>query len=46
VEAVLAVSLPVISPGAEAGEPTVAQWRALGLLASRGHWARAQERQP
>ena len=38
VDAVLAASRRVISPGAEAGEPTAAQCRALGLLASRSHW--------
>ena len=37
-EAVLAVSRRVISPGAEAGEPTGAQCRALGLLASHRQW--------
>jgi DNA-binding MarR family transcriptional regulator len=38
VEAVLDVSRRVISPGSEAGEPTAAQRRALGLLASRRQW--------
>jgi DNA-binding MarR family transcriptional regulator len=38
VDAALAVGRRVISPGAEAGEPTAAQCRALGLLASRSHW--------
>jgi DNA-binding MarR family transcriptional regulator len=38
VDAVLAASRRMISPGAEAGEPTAAQCRALGLLASRSHW--------
>ena len=37
-DAVLAAGRRVISPGAEAGEPTAAQCRALGLLASRSHW--------
>ena len=35
VDAVLAASRRVVSPGAEAGEPTAAQRRALGLLAPR-----------
>jgi DNA-binding MarR family transcriptional regulator len=38
VDAVLAASRRVISPGSEAGEPTAAQRRALGVLASRSHW--------
>src|SRR3984957_8298432 len=38
VDAVLAASRRMIPPGAEAGEPTAAQCRALGLLASRSHW--------
>lgn len=38
VDAVLAVGRRVISPGPEAEEPTAAQCRALGLLASRSHW--------
>jgi DNA-binding MarR family transcriptional regulator len=38
VDAVLAGSRRVISPGAEAGEPAAAQRRALGVLASRSPW--------
>jgi len=35
VDAILAVSWCMTSPGAEAGEPTAVQCRALGVLASR-----------
>jgi DNA-binding MarR family transcriptional regulator len=38
VDAVLAAGRRVISPDAEAGEPTAAQRRALGALTSRSHW--------
>jgi DNA-binding MarR family transcriptional regulator len=38
VDAVLAASRCMISPGSEAGEPTAGQRRALAVLASRSQW--------